>query len=369
MSAEKIDIGKFKRDTQFYGEIDLLLTIKSFDLQAIRQRYIKSKENLSGRAGSVQRREVSLGGIASVRLVNSQVANSTVLTQLPEPRGIDVKGGLLAISSENIVYLISENGVEEINNEWFSYIHTVDISADQSKILISSSGFDCVFEYDLSSKDQTSEWFAWEHGFNKGIDPETGQDLLLTRNETEADQYEAAGLIHLLITKPATQVLPTAKRAAFINSVTYDNSNPGNVLGTFFHKGTVNSIDLKAGASTPILSDLVNPHGGRNYGKGYLATSTATGEIVLGNGSVQQRLSAANLPGKPSFLEDLEWMQNTVTINSLLIAIDSNRTSFIVIDPEEGMYDIIPYDSDWAVQDAVVGQLSEEQKTLIKQLA
>ena len=45
MNANKIDISTFKRDHGFYGEIELLLTIKSFDLQAIRARYVASKNN------------------------------------------------------------------------------------------------------------------------------------------------------------------------------------------------------------------------------------------------------------------------------------------------------------------------------------
>ena len=41
---KRIDISKFQRDSSFYGQIDLLLTVKSFDLQAIRKRYLESKK-------------------------------------------------------------------------------------------------------------------------------------------------------------------------------------------------------------------------------------------------------------------------------------------------------------------------------------
>ena len=43
----KIDISQFRRDSSFYGELNLLLTVKNFDLQAIRKRYLASKKKQS----------------------------------------------------------------------------------------------------------------------------------------------------------------------------------------------------------------------------------------------------------------------------------------------------------------------------------
>ncbi len=366
MNIEHIDISKFRRESTFYGELDLLLTIKNFDLQSIRQRYLKSKKNVSGRAGSIERREVGNGGLATLKLGGSQILNCEVLAQLKEPRGIDRKEGILAFSSENKVFSVSKKEIKEISDSWFSYIHTVDISSDGTKILISSSGFDCIFEYDLLSGEKSSEWFAWENGINKGVDPETGEEVLLTRDKELAKEYVASGFNHLLITDPKNQVLPTAKRAAFINSVVYDKHNLGQGLATFFHEGTVNQIDFKSGNTKVILSDMVKPHGGKNFDSVYLATSTGSGEIILGNHIEQRRFSVVNLPGKPGFLQDMEWLQNTFSANSFLIAIDSNRTSFVILDPENGLYDMIPYDPSWAVQDAVSGNVSEIEKVLIK---
>ncbi len=69
----KIDISNFEEDHSFYDELDLLITIKSFNLQAIRKRYLESRKNKSGKAGSVERREVSTGGIARVKINGSKV--------------------------------------------------------------------------------------------------------------------------------------------------------------------------------------------------------------------------------------------------------------------------------------------------------
>ena len=63
---KRIDVSNYQRDSSFYGLIDLLLTVKSFDLQAIRKRYLESKKNK--RSGSTQRRKQALGGVVSLRL-------------------------------------------------------------------------------------------------------------------------------------------------------------------------------------------------------------------------------------------------------------------------------------------------------------
>ena len=116
------------------------------------------------------------------------------------------------------------------------------------------------------------------------------------------------------------------------------------------------------------IGALSKPHGGRNYGGEYLVTSTGSGEIFIGLKDKLKIYSLANLNGKPEELGDMEWVQNTLATNDLLIAIDSNRTSFVIIDPVEKLYDMVPYDENWAVQDAVVGELNEGKKNLIRNL-
>jgi hypothetical protein len=173
--TEYIDLSEFKKDSSFYGELNLLISIKSFDLQAIRSRYLSTKDKKSKRAGSFKRREVTEGGIAGIHIKGGEIKNQEVFLKVPEPRGIDIKNNILAVSSENKVYIIHEHGIEIIQDPWFSFIHTIDIR--ESKVLVSSSGYDALFEYDYLTKQKTFEWFAWEHGFNHGLDAETGEKL------------------------------------------------------------------------------------------------------------------------------------------------------------------------------------------------
>lgn len=365
--SNSIDISKFYRNSEFYGKLNLLLTVKNFDLQSIRKRYLDSVKNVSGRTGSIKRRKVGDGGLVELTIENGKIKNNTILGKFKEPRGIALAGDVFAFSSENRVYVLNNGIIDILDYEWFSYIHTLDFSPfDFSRLLVSSSGFDALFEFDLVTKKKCFEWFAWENGFSKGVDPETGKDIYLTRDPIVAKEYLKDNIPFIQIKDPLNEVLPTAKRAAFINSVVYDNSNEGFLLATFFHEGAVYSIDQSSGNVKKLIGDLIKPHGAKNYGDLKIVTSTGTGEVAVFSSGQEKRYSFSNLEGKPDFLKDMEWVQNTVKNGKTMIGLDSNRTSFVIFDPEKQLYDTIPYDANWAIQDAVLGNLDSEQKKMIE---
>ena len=370
MSMEQIDLSKYKKDHKFYPEFKLLVTIKSFDLQAIRERYLKNKNKKSNRTGSVSRRETAIGGIAELTIKEGDIKSLEILTKLPEPRGVDSFENIAAFSSENKVHVLYGEKLKTITNRWFSYIHTVDINRKhKNTLLVSSSGFDCIFEYSLSEKEKTFEWFAWENGFDHGLDPETGEKLFLTRKKEVAEKYQAEGKKHLHISDPKNQKLPTAKRAAFINSVVYDPTHEKNIIATFFHEGAVYEINRETGAATKVLDGLKNPHGGMKLKENhYTGTSTTGGEIISGTIENQKRYNFKNLEGKPDFLEEMEWVQNTKVVGKNFIAIDSNRNSFMIINPEKKLISPVKFNPNWAIQDLVVSHLNENQKYIIRNL-
>ena len=88
-----------------------------------------------------------------------------------------------------------------------------------------------------------------------------------------------------------------------------------------------------------------------------MATSTASGEVRVNDDTFLFQ----NLANKPSELAEMEWLQNSKRINDFIVTIDSNRTSFVVFHPEKKLYDIIPYNDNWAVQDMIEGKLSATQ--------
>ncbi|MBI1192812.1 MAG: hypothetical protein GC205_06530 [Bacteroidetes bacterium] len=371
-------LSTYKQDSHFYGTLDLLLTVKSFDLQAIRRRYLASRGKASGVAGSVERREPSPGGIVRVRLRAGVLERAEVLCRLTEPRGIDARqvgrtgtdaglagsglagsgaaqsGLSLAIAAENAVHWRIGQQQGTLRHPWFSYLHTVQFHPQKPGVLlVSSSGFDYIAEFDVLRAEQTASWLAWEHGFNQGLDPATGGPVILTRQPREAERLQAEGRAVMLVPDPPLEAIPTARRAAFINSVTYDGEQTGEWLATFFHQGSVLRIARNGSAQT-LLSGLRNPHGGRSFGDGLLATSTASGEVVWLRPGLETRYAFQDLPGKDEALGQWEWIQNSLHTSTAIVSIDSNRTSFILFDPINKLMDKISYDMEWAVQDAVL---------------
>lgn len=359
------DLSTFSKNSGFYSPKAFLITVKSFDLREIRARYLKSRAGKSGRIGSVERRKVTRGGLVYVEIDRGLISKYEILSFLIEPRGIDVARDAIAVSTENRVHVVRPQGIEHIDNPWFSYIHTVQFNhrSDPDSLLVSSSGYDCIFEYGLSNYQKIWEWYAWENGFQKGYDPKSGKDILLTRNAREASSFRAEGKHYLFIKDPEKQVLPTAQRSAFINSVMYDANEAGKLLATFFHEGAVYRIDKTSGRCEKILDGMKSPHGGRNYHGMYLATSTAQGELLMSNGD---RVTFNDLPGKPDEMGELEWLQNSAVFDDCIITIDSNRNSFVISDLENTLYDVVSFDPDWAIQDIAEIKYPETRELVLK---
>ena len=134
-----LDISKFNHSNDFYGKRTFLLAVKSFELQAIRKRYLASRErNKNQQVGSVERREAAIGGLVKITVENGKITDEQIIAELKEPRGLIYRNGTLALSSENEVYVFDRE-IRVIKDPWFSYIHTLDISPNGENILIASS--------------------------------------------------------------------------------------------------------------------------------------------------------------------------------------------------------------------------------------
>jgi hypothetical protein len=323
---------------------------------------LESKK-IGKKVGSFRRREVVEGGIISTTLKNGKIINEDVLLKIKEPRGIaSSKKGLFAFSSENKVYLVDEE-IRVINNPWFSYIHTVDFCNEDKKLLISSSGFDLLLEYDLDTLEKSYEWSAWENGFNISKDPVNGERIILTRSEIKNSSIKTK-----VIRDPKTDNLPTAMRAAFINSAHYDRTDNQFLLATFFHEGKLFRINRLTGEAIDVIDNLKNPHGGKNLNKGLFITNTGSGEVITKTDEYTAKFTFKNLPSKPRELGDEEWLQNSIYIDGNIITIDSNRTSYVIFNPTKQLIDIIPYNNNWAIQDLIAFKVSQEMTTKIKSI-
>lgn len=362
MKTDIYDLQDFSDNPNLIADLEIVFTVKSFDLQAIRKRYLASRKR--SRTGSVERREPAEGGIVRAYISNGEFRRQEIVARIVEARGIDIRNERLALSSDNKLYLFTEGASEPevIENKWFSYIHTVKWSTDGTRLLVTSSGVDTIMELAADGGEILWEWNAWEHGINTGRDPRTDQAHILTRSPEEADQLRRQGKSVLLVTDPQADPLPTALRAAFINSAEYDDR--GNVLATFFHDGKVVEIHKETGRITTLIEGLTKPHGGVPFGKGYLVTDTAGGRVVYHDDKRVDSYRFDGLPGNPESMGDLEWLQTSHYHGSVILTVDANRSALICFDPGRQEKMMVPFDPDWAVQDFVI---MPQQDSLLEQ--
>lgn len=348
MDIKQYDLSAFPEDARHFARVELLLTVKSFDLEAIRKRYLASRRR--SKSGSVERRQPSAGGLVHLVVENGRIVHADVLAELMEPRGVDIHASLAAVSSEDKVYVFDRDGGAPlvIEHPWLSYIHTVRFNSDGRRLLVSSSGVDTLLQFEVATGDVLWEWVAWEHGLNRGENPETGEGHVLTRHAREAEDLRRAGENPLLITEPKKQRLPTALRAAFMNSAEYADDRT--VLATLFHHGCV--IEISPDSSWRTLIDgLSKPHGGMRYGTGYLVTDTGGGRVVCESENARTAYDFARLPGKAESVKDLEWIQFSRFKDDVVVALDSNRAAMVFIDTLEKKCMSVRYDGNWALQE------------------
>ena len=113
---------------------------------------------------------------------------------------------------------------------------------------------------------------------------------------------------------------------------------------------------------------MQSPHGGARYSSDFMAANTKGGEVVLGNLWNQDRYTFSSLTGKPDMLSDFEWIQNSIQVDGNIISIDSNRNSFVIIQPENEQIDFVPFDNNWAVQDLIQAEPSLEQLNMLRNI-
>lgn len=301
---------------------------------------------------------MSLGGLAEVKISSGNLELLHLIKDLKEPRGLSASDNRLAFSLENQVIVVDPSGTYTFSDPWFSYIHTVSFHPlESTKVLVSSSGLDVLFEYDYRMESKVWEWFAWENGIYEAHSSD-GDSLYLTRQKAQHEDWLKAGQKHLYISNPSKDHLPTAKRAAFINTASYEPD--GNILATFFHEGSVRHINRASGESSVVLDGLKNPHGGfRVKGNKILATNTGKGQLWLKDEAGIQQYIGENLPDKAPEMLNAEWWQNAIAWGDLFVVIDSNRNCLLILDPKHELYDRIPYDANWALQDLVLLNGSE----------
>jgi len=276
-----------------------------------------------------------------------------------EPYGVGASRNKLALATAKSVQLINiDTGEARLcHNPWLNQGHTVEFSPDGKKLLVGSSGFDAVFEFDTESGEVVWQWFAWDHGFDRS---KLGHYVV--RSEARRKALAAMGHEVLLVEDPEKYPfgIPTRQKPAHLNSACYDSSY-ARILVTLFHQGAGYVIDRNTGEAKEVISGLSNPHklSRRNRG-GYFISDTKGGKLIFLDEKhrSEYEVALAGMPGVARSPQLSEFLQNTTELREDLFAcIDIHRSSLWLIDVKRRRYRGIKFPAEWSVHDvASVGR-------------
>jgi hypothetical protein len=267
-----------------------------------------------------------------------------------EPYGVDASQNKMALATAKSVQLIDMDTGEArfCHNPWLNQGHTVEFSPDGEKLLVGSSGFDAVFEFDTKSGEVVWQWFAWDHGFDRS---KLGHHVV--RSAARFQALSAMGHEALLVEDPEKYPfgIPTRQKPAHLNSACYDSH--GRVLVTFFHQGAAYVIDRNTGEAKEVISGLSNPHKlSRRKRGGYFISDTKRGKLIFLDEKYrpEYEVTLAGTPGIARSPQLSEFLQNTTELREDLFAcVDIHRSCLWLIDVKNCRYRGIKFPPEWSV--------------------
>ncbi len=353
----------YKYDPNLAQHEEVIFTIKT-TLQLEKNHHqadLMKRQNL-GVFGREAARPYVLGIVAAFSLAYDRfdwsLAEAKWAFSTVEPYGVDASRNKMALATAQSVQLIDMNTGEArlCHNPWLNQGHTVEFSPDGKKLLVGSSGFDAVFEFDTESGEVVWQWFAWDHGFDRS---KLGHYVV--RSEARREALAAMGHEVLLVADPEKYPfgIPTRQKPAHLNSACYDSY--GGILVTLFHQGAGYVIDRNTGEAKEVISGLSNPHKlSRRNGGGYFISDTKRGKLIFLDEKYRPEYEVA-LTGTPGVARSQhlsEFLQNTTELREDLFAcIDIHRSSLWLIDVKRRRYRGIRFPVEWSVHDvASVGR-------------
>jgi len=349
-----------ERDDTLHG-LSALLVIKSQDQVERRRNLLASRKG--GRFGRITQRPIGDGLLVQGWFANDRfvLEKSADFEECRHAHFWDNKTIFLTeIDRISIVDTTNMTVIDRLTYPYFAFLHTIDLSTDGRYALITSSGYDAVFELEVNTGDVERSWFAWDHGFNPD-----GDGVWLAADKETYNAYCGEGKEALLV-DPADygrQGLLTARRTAHPNMAVYDPyDDERSFLLCIGHNGEIYRVDRETHATTKVFeAGAQMPHGLRPYQDGWCLTNTVKGEwwVLTKDFELHEVYSVAEMSGKVPGTENVEWVQQVVPWDERhVLFIDANR-GLIAVDLEEQAYTIYQPDSNWCIQDAV--KLDEAQ--------
>jgi hypothetical protein len=358
----------YKYDPGLGRHEDVMLTVKT-TLQL--EKNDRQAEHMNRTSAEVFGREAArpyvLGLVAAFSLTHDRLDWSLTQSKwafsVVEPYGVNVWGNKMALATAQSVRLIDMDTDEAIlcHHPWLNQGHTVEFSADGKKLLVGSSGFDAVFEFDTASGEVLWQWFAWDHGFDRS---QLGHYIV--RSEAKRKALAVMGHKVLLVEDPEKYPfgIPTRQKPAHLNSACYDSE--GRILVTLFHQGAGYVVDRKTGEAQEVISGLINPHKlSRRKCGGYFISDTRRGKLIFIDENYQpmSEVALAGTPGIERSPQLSEYLQNSTELRDDLFAcIDIHRNSLWLIDVKRRRYRGIKFPVEWSVHD--VASLGREHRRI-----
>ena len=347
----------YKYDSSLAQREDVIFTVKTtLQLEKNNHQAELMKRSNLGVFGREAARPYVLGIVAAFSLAYDRfdwsLAQSQWAFSAVEPYGVDVSRNRMALATAKSVQLINMDTGEArlCHNPWLNQGHTVEFSRDGTKLLVGSSGFDAVFEFDTESGAVVWQWFAWDQGFDR-----SKLDHYVVRSVEKYKALTAMGHEVLLVDDPEKYPfgIPTRQKPAHLNSAVYDSD--GNILVTLFHQGAGYVVDRKTGEAKEVISGLSNPHKlSRRKRGGYFISDTKGGKVLFLDEKYRPEYEVAltGMPGVARSPQLSEFLQNTTELREDLFAcIDIHRSSLWLIDVKRRRYRGIKFPVEWSVHD------------------
>ena len=373
---------KHQKDLGIDSPIALILKSVAMDPTAIvRWNTRRTAAGTAGQHGVYQqlRGKAEQGLVTTLRL-NEKFSLDPAAWKFEalEPRGFAMNEDEVIIGSVDRLSILKRSSgevIREIRNPMFRNIHTIEFSPDDPRhVLITSMGFDRIFEVDLDSEKILWEWNPWKHGYEKNLlgltlvakgdeipDSHGKRIKYLNYAEAQAAMTSSAQVpddeLWVFVVDPVeiTHVLGLEKwqKGAEPNWAAY-GKNPDKIIATLFLTGHLIEIDKQTGNARLLLEGLDKPHGAIPYKDGYLVSDTEHGQVLFldSNFQVVESYDFSDFPDDQGSGFKFEWIQYTAPIGdgSFLASIDARRQKVIVWNPEQKIYSAYPYNPLWFPQ-------------------
>lgn len=368
-AAEKL--GAFRHDFHLGRDLRIIATVKNcFQVSKNgRQEAQRARQNPEVH-GREKVRPFYYGLVAAYSLAHDRfswdLGDAEWSFSSLEPYCIDVFDNLIALCGGNYVEIVDmDSGVKRsFQHPWLRQAHSVQFSGDGRRLLVSASGFDAIFEFEVATGKTCWEWFAWDHGLDQS---RLGEYYVRTRERGE--ELVAQGHKVVFVEDPSQYELgiPTRYCPVHINGAFYDREE--NVLVTLFQQGAAICVDKATGMATTIASGLVNPHKfhPRNGG-GYYAADTRRGELLLLDHGfqVERRISLVGAPGEVRSASLTEFLQSVTELDDGLFGcIDIHRSTLWLVDVNARRYRGVEFPREWSVHDISLNHCSPAMRDLV----